>query len=97
MSRGLCRVDLCDFAARENWGTLIVMVRTFTRYIGDLGNRVALHLTVVQLTCHENGGPNILLLGMLPHNARRTIMDPTTTFCPNRNCPARGQTGQGNI
>src|SRR5437773_2570817 len=34
---------------------------------------------------------------MLPHNARRTIMDPTTTFCPNRNCPARGQTGQGNI
>jgi transposase-like protein len=24
-------------------------------------------------------------------------MDPTTAFCPNRNCPARGQTGQGNI
>ena len=24
-------------------------------------------------------------------------MDPTTTFCPNRNCPARGQTGRGNI
>ena len=24
-------------------------------------------------------------------------MDPTATFCPNRNCPARGQTGQGNI
>ena len=24
-------------------------------------------------------------------------MDPTTTFCPNGNCPARGQTGQGNI
>jgi transposase-like protein/IS1 family transposase len=24
-------------------------------------------------------------------------MDPTTTFCPHRNCPARGQTGQGNI
>src|SRR4029077_12502355 len=36
-------------------------------------------------------------LGMLPHTARRTIMDPTTTFCPNRHCPARGQTGQGNI
>src|ERR1700745_3248188 len=34
---------------------------------------------------------------ILPHNARRTIMDPTTTCCPNRNCPARGQTGQGNI
>src|SRR5256714_8639373 len=34
---------------------------------------------------------------MLPHNARRTIMDPTTTFCPNLACPARGQTGQGNI
>ena len=24
-------------------------------------------------------------------------MDPTTTCCPNRNCPARGQTGQGHI
>jgi transposase-like protein len=24
-------------------------------------------------------------------------MDPTTTFCPNRHCPASGQTGQGNI
>jgi transposase-like protein len=24
-------------------------------------------------------------------------MDPTSTFCPNLNCPARGQTGQGNI
>jgi transposase-like protein/IS1 family transposase len=23
-------------------------------------------------------------------------MDPTPTFCPNRNCPARGQMGQGN-
>src|SRR5437867_11421999 len=26
-----------------------------------------------------------------------TSMDPTTTFCPNLVCPARGQTGQGNI
>ena len=24
-------------------------------------------------------------------------MGPITTFCPNRNCPARGQTGRGNI
>ena len=24
-------------------------------------------------------------------------MDPTTVFCPNRRCPARGQTGRGNI
>ena len=24
-------------------------------------------------------------------------MDPTTTFCPHQHCPARGQTGQGNI
>jgi transposase-like protein len=24
-------------------------------------------------------------------------MDPTTTCCPNRHCPARGQTGRGNI
>src|SRR6266853_3904892 len=34
---------------------------------------------------------------MLPRNARRIIMDPTTTFCPNLACPARGQRGQGNI
>jgi len=25
------------------------------------------------------------------------VMDPTTVFCPNLACPARGQTGQGNI
>jgi hypothetical protein len=24
-------------------------------------------------------------------------MDPTTVFCPNLACPARGQSGQGNI
>ena len=24
-------------------------------------------------------------------------MDPTTVFCPNRHCHARGQTGMGNI
>src|SRR6266581_4730923 len=35
---------------------------------------------------------------MFPRTARRRIlMDPTTVFCPNRHCPARGQTGQGNI
>src|SRR5215475_3266911 len=42
------------------------------------------------------GGQHIPL-GLLPHTARRTIMDPTTTCCPNRHCPARGRTGQGNI
>ena len=26
-----------------------------------------------------------------------TSMDPTTTFCPNGACSARGQTGQGNL
>src|SRR5712691_8399952 len=32
------------------------------------------------------------------HNQeRRIVMDPTTVFCPNRACPASGQTGQGNI
>src|SRR5499433_977317 len=34
---------------------------------------------------------------MLPRTTRRSVMDPTTTFCPNRDCHARGQTGQGNI
>src|SRR5436190_23211236 len=28
---------------------------------------------------------------------RRIVMDPTTVFCPNLACPARGQTGQGYI
>jgi transposase-like protein len=30
-------------------------------------------------------------------DAEETSMDPTTTFCPNMACPARGQSGQGNI
>jgi transposase-like protein/IS1 family transposase len=34
---------------------------------------------------------------MFPNNARRIVMDPTTVFCPNMDCPARGQRGQGNI
>src|ERR671928_518668 len=29
--------------------------------------------------------------------SEETHMDPTTTFCPNMACPARGQGGQGNI
>src|SRR5215475_13145073 len=36
-------------------------------------------------------------LSLLPHKARRTILDPTTTCCPNWNCPARGHIGRGNI
>src|SRR5215467_3790062 len=31
------------------------------------------------------------------HSQEEHIMDPTTVFCPNGHCPARGQTGQGNI
>src|SRR2546423_8424365 len=34
---------------------------------------------------------------MFPRTARRSVMDPTVTFCPNEHCPARGQTGQGHI
>src|SRR5438105_2533493 len=30
-------------------------------------------------------------------HSEETSMDPTTTVCPNVACPARGQTGQGNI
>src|SRR5947199_5927267 len=36
-------------------------------------------------------------MAMFLRTARRSIMDPTTTFCPNEHCHARGQTGQGNI
>src|SRR5262249_3599902 len=31
------------------------------------------------------------------HSQEEHSMDPTTVFCPNEHCPARGQTGQGNI
>src|SRR5947207_7744996 len=31
------------------------------------------------------------------HSQKEHIMDPTTVFCPNRHCHARGQTGMGNI
>src|SRR5215475_12770160 len=31
------------------------------------------------------------------HSQEEHIMDPTTVCCPNRHCPARGQTGMGNI
>src|SRR5262249_5025775 len=34
---------------------------------------------------------------MFPRIARRSVMDPTTVFCPNEHCHARGQTGMGNI
>src|SRR5499433_1105905 len=34
---------------------------------------------------------------MFPRTARRSVMDPTTAFCPNWHCHARGQIGQGNI
>jgi len=36
-----------------------------------LYSRVALHATVEKGTCHNNGGPAILLLGILPSRARR--------------------------
>src|SRR5262245_14895798 len=31
------------------------------------------------------------------HSQEEHIMDPTMVFCPNEHCPARGQTGRGNI
>ena len=34
---------------------------------------------------------------MLPRIARRSVLDPTTAFCPNSNCHARGHIGRGNI
>src|SRR5215470_2358806 len=34
---------------------------------------------------------------MFPRIARRSVMDPTTVFCPHEHCHARGQTGMGNI
>src|SRR5437763_9564352 len=58
---------------------------------------VAPHQTVVRCSCKGNGGPDILLVAMFPRTARRSVMDPTITFCPNRHCHARGQIGQGNI
>src|SRR5437762_13965526 len=43
-------------------GSIIIVVGKNYTYSEDTPTRVALHLTVVQLTCNENGGPNILLL-----------------------------------
>src|SRR6266581_5313361 len=34
---------------------------------------------------------------MFPRTARRTVMNPTTVFCPNLACPARGQVGQSHV
>src|SRR5688500_6908192 len=31
------------------------------------------------------------------HSQKEHGMDPTTVFCPNGHCPARGPTGRGNI
>src|SRR6516165_6026168 len=31
------------------------------------------------------------------HSQEEHLMDPTTVFCPNGHCPARGQTGKSNI
>jgi hypothetical protein len=39
VSHDFYRVVFCAFAIRENRETLNVMVRAFTRYIGDLSNR----------------------------------------------------------
>src|SRR5437660_3267185 len=45
----------------------------------------------------KTGVPTYFSWQCFPRTARRSVMDPTTTFCPNSNCPARGQIGQGNI
>src|SRR5215475_3664792 len=66
-------------------------------FYASVYKQVAPHQTVVRCSCKANGGPDILLVAMFPRIARRSVMDPTTTFCSNRNCSARGQTGRGNI
>src|SRR3989454_4252390 len=45
----------------------------------------------------KTGVPTYFSWQCFPRTARRSVMDPTTTFCPNSNCPARGQIDQGNI
>ena len=58
---------------------------------------VAPHLTVVWFACTENGGPGILLLVRSPTLLGGHKHGPHNDICPNVACPARGQTGQGNI
>src|SRR6516165_11300151 len=48
---------------RLGMGQKILLRRQFRYVTTDL---VAPHLTVVKLTCNENGGPNILLLACFP-------------------------------
>src|SRR5215475_3093840 len=66
-------------------------------FYASVYKQVAPHQTVVRCSCKANGGPDILLVAMFPRTARRSVMDPTTTFCPNEHCPSRGQIGRGNI
>src|SRR5437660_9135604 len=44
----------------------------------------------------KTGVPTYFSWQCFPRTARRSVMDPTTTFCPNEHCDARGQTGMGN-
>src|SRR5215468_10762187 len=63
----------------------------------EWAHSVALSQSVERRSGKTHGGPDILLVAIFPRSDRRSVMDPTTGFCPKKNCPARGQSGQGHI
>src|SRR5215813_3965778 len=73
-------------------GKIVIFYHALTRVLGN-----DKHQTVERRSGKTHGGPDILLVAMFPRPARRSVMDPTTGFCPKKNCPARGQSGQGHI
>ena len=58
----LCTNPACDGHHNESVGNVCVYCATNGREKVLFFVRVALHLTVVHLTCNENGDPDILLL-----------------------------------
>ena len=63
MSRGFYRVVFCGFAVGKNVGTLIVMVRVFARYPGDLGKSKQ---ATMQKVRHVHGNTRVTIGLFLP-------------------------------
>src|SRR4030095_5450482 len=59
---------------------------------------VAKHLTVELGEIEKIARPQVLPTPRtVTPDERRPVRDPTTAFCPNSACPARGQSSKGNI
>src|SRR5262245_38892300 len=97
MRRTLVGIELVHMLCKGQMDDRVGAGLTTAEQFYIIPQMVALHQTVERCSCKANGGPDILLVAMFPRTARRSVMDPTTVFCPHEHCHARGQTGQGNI